>query len=240
MQCAHYHNICWYHPSGPAPISALHFHHLLGTEFHHSRHSCPPPSLLPSLPPPLPLFLFYSTTQLFPTASSIFAPPRTRSVKLIRGCFAATLSVGYIFVFNFCLFLCGLYQTGRYQSGAWRRYVLLNMKLWLTDIVSGLEDESELVFLFVLFFVHSCGAKLARFKWNYQRVKEHFWIADRAERSDPLAYTEGGNFIHDVKRSCWRVPKLSHVKKPSLAICFLLPGIWRRVVNQFAIFKYNS
>lgn len=40
----HYHNICWYHCSRPSPISALHFHHLLGTEFHHSRHSC-------SLPP---------------------------------------------------------------------------------------------------------------------------------------------------------------------------------------------
>lgn len=42
--------------------------------------------------------------------------------------------------------------------------MLLNMKLCLTDIVSGSEDESELVFLFVLFFVQSCGAKSVRFK----------------------------------------------------------------------------
>ena len=41
--------------------------------------------------------------------------------------------------------------------------MLLNMKLCLTDIVSGLEDESELVFCFVLFFRSVLWRKIGPF-----------------------------------------------------------------------------
>lgn len=65
MQWPHYHNLCWYHGFTPPPISARHFHHLLGTEFHHSRHSCPPS--LPSLPPSS-SSSFCTTIKFVPTA----------------------------------------------------------------------------------------------------------------------------------------------------------------------------
>lgn len=78
MQWPHYHNTCWYHGFTPPPISARHFHHLLGTEFHHSRHSCPPslPSLL--------LFLVLHHNQVCPDsfATVVFPRPRTAQPPL--------------------------------------------------------------------------------------------------------------------------------------------------------------
>lgn len=134
MQWPHYHNLCWYHGFTPPPISARHFHHLLGTEFHHSRHSCPPS--LPSLPPSS-SSSFCTTIKFVPTALLLLS-------FLVRGplCGPHYLCLYFVFVFLFFKFVfpCWRYQTGRYQSGAWRRYVLLHMKWWLTDIVRFYES----------------------------------------------------------------------------------------------------
>lgn len=124
MQWPYYHNIGWYHRFTPPPISALHFHHLLGTEFHHSRHSCPP-----SLP-----------SSSFPPPPSSFSPQPSLSRQLCYYCLSSykdrltaplwdiNLRSCFVLFLFFIFFLCRYYHTGRYQSGAWRRYVLLHMK----------------------------------------------------------------------------------------------------------------
>lgn len=92
------HNICWSHSSRAPPISELHFHHLLGTEFHHSWHSCSLPPLLFLLLPPPPLVY----NQVCP--DSYYCLSR-RSGRFNRGGCVLFLCGGYLHI---CMWTCFL------------------------------------------------------------------------------------------------------------------------------------
>lgn len=126
----HHHNVCWYHCLRALPISALHFHHLLGTEFHHSRHSCSlPPSLLLSLPPPPPPPLRLQPSlsrQLCYYCLCFFSPPL----------FLFSLSLGIIFYNKYLFYFIShpdiiLLEDTKVALEGGR--CLVNKKLGLTD-----------------------------------------------------------------------------------------------------------
>lgn len=161
MQWPYYHNIGWYHRFTP-PISALHFHHLLGTEFHHSRHSCPP-SLPSSLPPPPP-----SSFSPQPSLSRQLCYYRLSSYK---DCLTAPLwdiNLRSCFVLFFCVDIITREDTKVALEGGMCCYT---WSVWLTDIVFGVVGwELSPVVLFKSVFVGDFHRETAlRGGWNHTK-----------------------------------------------------------------------
>lgn len=85
--------------------------------------------------------------------------------------------------------VCRYYHTEGYQSGAWRRYVLLHMKWWLTDFVFGLAGwELALIFWSPAVLFKSV------FLWNVQRGKEDC-VDDRYLKTELKQYPPGKGYI---------------------------------------------
>lgn len=94
---ARYHNLYWCHRLSPPPISVFHFHHLLQTEFHHSRHSCPP-----FLPPSSLLFSCPSSSSSSFSSNQV-CPDGSATIVFLR--YSGFTFAGYFFL---PLFLVGI------------------------------------------------------------------------------------------------------------------------------------
>lgn len=111
------------------------------------------PSLPSSLPyPPLPSPSSSSSISLQPSLSRqrCYYCLSSYTERLTSALWDINLCSYWIYLLFVCAraCVCSYYHTEGYQSGAWRRYVLLHMKWWLTDIVFGLAGwELALLFL---------------------------------------------------------------------------------------------